>query len=485
MLVHWFIGFNYREKLNRFASNKWALLIASIFLLHLVGLFYTSDFDYALRDIRIKIPLLALPFFIGSQERLNSKELRLVIFVFIAAVLTGTIASIYKLMGIPEGSATDQRHLSVFISHIRFSLMICLAVFFSACRIPSEKTPLKIVFAVVVVWLMIFLFITAFFTGLVVFTITASALLFVFLFRQKKTLPRIMALLFIAALIIIPVKIISDNLGEYFSYHPVESAQLDDFSKGGERYFHDTTGVESRLTENGNYIWRYIAWKELKRSWNRKSDFDFEGKDQKGQSIRGTLVRYMTSKGLRKDSVGLQQLTERDIRAVEKGVANEKYLDMSAVDVRIQQIIWEFDNYRKGDEFNGHSVVMRWVYWNTAYQIIRDHFWIGTGTGDIDRAFKEKYDEVNSGLDEKWRLRAHNQFLTIFATFGVIGFLWFIIALFLPFFALKKWRNWYYLSFIIIAVLSMITEDTLETQAGVTFFAFWNTLLLIGRKDRL
>jgi len=37
-----------------------------------------------------------------------------------------------------------------------------------------------------------------------------------------------------------------------------------------------------------------------------------------------------------------------------------------------------------------------------------------------------------------------------------------------------------YLSFFIIAVISFLTEDTLETQAGVTFFAFFNSFFLLG-----
>jgi hypothetical protein len=36
-----------------------------------------------------------------------------------------------------------------------------------------------------------------------------------------------------------------------------------------------------------------------------------------------------------------------------------------------------------------------------------------------------------------------------------------------------------YLSFLLIVIASFFTEDTLETQAGVTFFAFLNALLLI------
>ena len=37
--------------------------------------------------------------------------------------------------------------------------------------------------------------------------------------------------------------------------------------------------------------------------------------------------------------------------------------------------------------------------------------------------------------------------------------------------------------FMFIAMLSFFTEDTLETQAGVTFVAFFMSLFLVGAKD--
>jgi hypothetical protein len=88
---------------------------------------------------------------------------------------------------------------------------------------------------------------------------------------------------------------------------------------------------------------------------------------------------------------------------------------------------------------------------------------------------------MNSPLTAEWRLRSHNQFLAIGTAFGIIGLIWFLIALFYPLF-LKEYRiDYFYFLFIVIAVLSMLTEDTLESQAGVTFFAFFNSLFLFQK----
>lgn len=44
---------------------------------------------------------------------------------------------------------------------------------------------------------------------------------------------------------------------------------------------------------------------------------------------------------------------------------------------------------------------------------------------------------------------------------------------------LHKKLDLLYIQFFIIIAISMITEDTLDSHAGVTFFAFFNSLLLL------
>jgi hypothetical protein len=56
---------------------------------------------------------------------------------------------------------------------------------------------------------------------------------------------------------------------------------------------------------------------------------------------------------------------------------------------------------------------------------------------------------------------------------------------------LRKKLSPLYFAFLFIAVISFLTEDTLESQSGVTFFAYFNSLFLWlgytakGETDRL
>ncbi|MFM7902441.1 MAG: hypothetical protein ACKPAD_10705, partial [Bacteroidota bacterium] len=64
------------------------------------------------------------------------------------------------------------------------------------------------------------------------------------------------------------------------------------------------------------------------------------------------------------------------------------------------------------------------------------------------------------------------------AAFGIFGLLLFMTMLIRPIPFAAKVRDHLYLAFLATALLSMLSEDTLETQAGVTFFVFFSGLFL-------
>ena len=171
-------------------------------------------------------------------------------------------------------------------------------------------------------------------------------------------------------------------------------------------------------------------------------------------------------------------LTEEDIHAVEIGVANVRYIDGVSFDDRIYEVIWEVDNYLIGLNPEGNSVGMRFEFWKTGFDIFKSAPIIGVGTGDIKRAYAEMYERNNSKLGEKYRLRGHNQYLTIAVQFGIVGSLLLLVVLLGPFLFNRYSRKSLFIAFWAIAVVSMVNEDTIETQMGVTFIAFFYCFLL-------
>ncbi|MFB6258881.1 MAG: hypothetical protein ABEH38_09320, partial [Flavobacteriales bacterium] len=103
---------------------------------------------------------------------------------------------------------------------------------------------------------------------------------------------------------------------------------------------------------------------------------------------------------------------------------------------------------------------------------------LGVGTGDLNKAFDRAYKAIDTKLEEEYQLRAHHQFLTSWIAWGPLGFLILVGSLFIPGIRKGAFKNPYYSVFFITLFLSFFTEDTLETQAGVTLFAFWNAFFL-------
>jgi len=68
--------------------------------------------------------------------------------------------------------------------------------------------------------------------------------------------------------------------------------------------------------------------------------------------------------------------------------------------------------------------------------------------------------------------------------FGLIGIIWFLVVLLYPPIKTRRMDDYFYLAFFVIMIVSMISEDTIETQAGVTIFAFFTSLFLFGKKDK-
>lgn len=269
---------------------------------------------------------------------------------------------------------------------------------------------------------------------------------------------------------------------EYFRLAPSASKPLAERSPDGEAYFHNR---DNRQIENGHYVWRNIAWQELETEWNTRSDLEFAGKDRRGQELKATLIRYMTSLGLAKDKSGVQALTPDDIARVEDGLASVRELEHSGIRQRLDRLFLEIDIYRNGGNPSGNSLTQRIVFWKAGLSIARTNPLIGVGTGDVSKAYAVQYAAMGMPLNEGHRLRAHNQYLTFAITFGLPGLLVFVLSLAWPGRISGAWKHPVYLAFMIVACLSFLTEDTLETQAGATFFAFFQSLFVLGTDQRM
>ncbi len=245
----------------------------------------------------------------------------------------------------------------------------------------------------------------------------------------------------------------------------------------GNPYVHDTINYG---IEDGTYIGLYLSVDELQEAWNKRGTIDFDDMDRANQQLKFTLIRYLNSRNLTKDSAGVAALTENDIKLIEEGVANFNYTKNPGLRIRISKIIMGYKYYSYTNDPSGSSYLQRIEYWKASLRIIKNNFWFGVGTGDLPAAFENTYEEMNTALKPEFRWRSHNQYLSILVAFGVFGFIWFMFSLCYPFLKLKRHHQYFYSIFLAIMLLSMLTEDTIESQDGATLFAFFNALLLFA-----
>lgn len=467
---------NLKDKFFSFFKNKPALIISSLFLLHLLGLIYTTDFEHAMKDIRIKMPLFIMPIIFSTSKPLSKKAIDAILQFFVAAIILGTIISTLILTGIIHRELVDIRSVSIFISHIRFALLICVALFISGYFFYHSIKPLqKTLWILIGAWLIYFLVLTESITGLSAFCFATLVLCIYSIFKSKQKMIRFAGLLLVLSIGIFVFYLFNQLNKSNPPTEKIDFSKLETTTSRGNAYEHDVTGT---LTENGHYIWIYFCNSEMEESWNKRSELKFSEKDLKGNPLNYTLVRFLASKGLRKDADAVESLSVDEIKAIERGVVNVNYQNVSSLKRRLHEIAWELDIYKTTGNPSGHSLTQRFEFWKAAIGIIKDNVVFGVGTGDVKTAFEMQYDKIDSSLTTENRLRSHNQYLSFAVAFGMVGLLWFLITLFYPMVLQGKTFDYLFISFLLIAIVSFLTEDTLESQAGVTFYAFFNSFFL-------
>ena len=461
---------NIKTRFNDFIHNKVAVVMVSVYVMHLLGLIYTYDFPSAFHDLRIKLPLLIMPLVLSTMKPLDRKQFDTVLWFFIAAVFFVTVLGTVKFI---RRDFVDVRELSPFINYIRLALCIVFSIFVLGYYLVKRNHSLMIksIMVFMIIWFLWQITVFESFTSVLVIAALCFVLVMYFIFRSTKTNVKICMVVAIVVLagvaIYFPYKVVKD----YMNPAKVDVSQLDTHTKLGNPYVFDTIAFG---VEDARYVGLYLSKNEMLDAWNKRSVKKINSEWDDGYR---TLVRYLTSKDLRKDAEGVEHLTENDIRNIENGVANYNYIENPGFKTRIMKVMVAYSNYERNGDANGSSVFQRVEYIKASFDIIKDNPVFGVGTG-IVKVFADYYENTNSKLKPEYRLRSHNQYLAIMVAFGVIGLLWFLFSMFYPLIADKRNRNYLYIVFLFIVMLSMFTDDTLETQVGATLFAFFNSFLV-------
>ena len=467
MGLSWLLLADFKTKWNKIVQYKQFIIpYLSIAILFLLGLLITNDFKYAWDNIRVKLPMFLMPLIVFSGPLIPLKHFRGVILFFILACFSASLIGYFKNWNALFEASFDRRKLSPFVSHIQLGQAISLSFLFVYYLLTQFKNRLKYLLLLPLMW-------------------------FIFFATQAHSLTLLMGLmgvLFIACVVYIiknnnlfgySILLVFIFLGGYGGFkikqvynvvfipkdtHVIYPTQ----SINGKPYL-DLMGNER---ENGYLIGAQIQLEELKNEWMKRSNIPLDSTIN-NYALQFTLIRFLTSKGFSKDSLGVSNLTANEIQQIEKGVANVFYMQHKGFLARIHRTFWEIQALQN-NYYESSSINLRFVFWQNGWQIFKNNFWFGVGTGDVKMAYQKIYTHENKyQLPPNNQLRAHQQFLTNYLTFGIWGgtiFLWAWLYQFK-----NIWNN--SSKFIALGIFwvinaGMFYEDLLETLSAVALVCF-------------
>ena len=133
--------------------------------------------------------------------------------------------------------------------------------------------------------------------------------------------------------------------------------------------------------------------------------------------------------------------------------------------------------FQKIDQKNVRSSTSaRKKIWSTSFKLIKEKWITGYGTGLSKKVLHEQFKKDGYDYLFKKNYNSHNQYLQVFLDQGIFGFLLLVFFTFGVLYLSLKQKDFIYALFLVVMILNFMTESILETQSGVIFFAFFNTI---------
>ncbi len=456
-------------------------LFSSPVFFYFIGLFYADNPRW--RELSVVLPLLAFAAAFTSNKKLTKFELRRVLLIYGVSTTLCALVNFFTFVFAKDPNM-DIREMSLFMSHIRFSLFVNIAIFSNIyylffCKQESLKRFETIIFWSVLSVLIPYLFIQQSLSGIVTFSAVVIFITIKTAFnRDNNKRTRIMFRMVISIIGLVLCSFIYE--AQFFIFPKDSIERLPEFTANGNIYFHSY--INSPL-ENGHYVSLNISDVELNQQWSKRSNVPIDGFDSKQQLVRYTLIRYLTSKNLTKDSLGISQLSPEDIQWIEHGETNYRFTNELLPNKKIYTFLWEIHTSFIGLDPTGHSAVQRLTFINAGFKLVEDYPWFGVGTSMPKEVLRPYYESMSPTLPQKMWYGPHNQFMSFTVMFGLVGLSIILLSYVILIHRTRAFRSYFKGMFFIILALSMLVEDSISTQAGVVLYGFFGGLFLFGTED--
>ncbi|MFW5792644.1 MAG: O-antigen ligase family protein [Bacteroidota bacterium] len=470
MGLNWIAEGQFKSKFNKFFSNKAAVVFTLIYGIHILGLFWSEDLHYGFfYDLKHKIPTLTLTLFIVTSPALDIKKTRFVLFLFVATVLAVSFVGFFNFL---TKDLSHYRYILPVGSHLYYSMMLIL----SAVLLPwlthqiTNKKHLIISAYALSLWMIIFLMLIRSLSGIGSLVGVIFFLIIWFVRNYESLFLKISIITLFIIASVVSIVVLFNIYKESTHFVEYDFSKLEKFTDEGNPYRHDTLNFQR---ENGRLVSIYISDIELEKEWNKRSDIDYHGKTKNNRVLRHVLYNYMTSKGLRKDKEGFKELSEEDIKEIEKGTHNYLYADWPGVFQRIHQTMAGVNIYMETNNPKYSTLAQRIELWDAAIEAIKNKPLIGWGTGDIYLAIQYGLEKNKSKYFQGRDVKPHNQYLLFLITFGIVGF---ALIVYFYIYTIRKSKGIAFLPFnifVVIFAVNMLGNNPIDGQFGQTMFVFF------------
>ena len=142
---------------------------------------------------------------------------------------------------------------------------------------------------------------------------------------------------------------------------------------------------------------------------------------------------------------------------------------------KLSYTVWDNLSREKG-KIKGNSDGERITSQLIGIDIFKEHPLLGVGSGDLKNEVKVKYQKKFG--DEITPKMPHNQYISILAKNGILGFIVFMFASLYPLFYHKNYKHLFSLGFHVIIFSSYLVENTIENAIGAGIYMFFVILIL-------
>lgn len=158
------------------------------------------------------------------------------------------------------------------------------------------------------------------------------------------------------------------------------------------------------------------------------------------------------------------------------------YRYIGNIERRFREALDEVNAYQEGFKdrnANETSFARRFVFIEKSWEIFLQHPIIGVGTGDLQKEVYPLFENHPWGIEPN---KPHLQFLEICVKFGILGLIFFLAGWVWQLIRIRGPGRILFYCFSLLSFVSMMTESTLDTQAGISFFVLMGSLLLKGEE---